>query len=125
MNIDQALASSLARTWTVLESRMKPCQYHAVETQAYNVVTGTTPSTITTTPVKAFIFDHDLSLIGDGADIQVSDKRAILLAQHLPEITGREKCEPGDRLTDHKGHQWNVLLARGDPDFYFDLTLRR
>ena len=125
MNIDQALTSGLARTWSILESRMKPCQYHAVETHAYNVVTGTAPSTITTTQVKAFIFDHDLSLIGDGADIQVSDKRAILLAQHLPEVAGREKCEPGDRLTDHKGNQWNVLLARGDPDFYFDLTLRR
>lgn len=125
MNIDQALTSNLARTWKTLASRMKACQYHAVQAQAYDVVSGTTPSNITTTQVQAFIFDHDLSLVGDGADIQVSDKRAIILAQHLPEITGRDKCEPGDRLTDHKGQQWNVLLARGDPDFYFDLTLRR
>ena len=124
MNIDLAIKTSLERTWTLLASRMKACEYHAVEAQPYDVNLGTAASIVTTTPVKAFIFDHDLSLIGDGADIQVSDKRALIPAAHLPEIAGREKCEPGDRLVDHKGKSWNVLLVRGDPDFYFDLTLR-
>jgi hypothetical protein len=126
MNIDGILKGNLAKLWVILAPRMKTCQYHAVQSQPYDVQTGTAGTVVTTTSVKAFIFDHDLSLIGDGADIQVSDKRAILLADHLPEMPGiREKCEPGDRLTDHKGQQWQVLLARGDPDFYFDLTLRR
>jgi hypothetical protein len=125
MNIDAVIKSGTERIWTLFASRMKACTYHAVTNLPYDVATGTAASTVTDTPVKAFIFDHDLSLIGDGADIQVSDKRAIILAQHLPEISDREKCEPGDRLTDHKGQVWNVLLARGDPDFYFDLTLRR
>lgn len=125
MNIDDLLTRNLANAWVLMASRMKPCQYHAVVALPYDVVTGTSGTSVTTTEVSAYIFDHDLSLVGDGADIQVSDKRALILAQHLPEIAGREKCEPGDRITDHKGKQWNVLLSRGDPDFYFDLTLRR
>lgn len=125
MNIDLALTSNLERTWTLLDSRMKACQYHAVTALPYDVAQGTAGTVVTTTTVKAFIFDHDLSLVGDGADIRVSDKRAIVLAAHLPDVDGREKVEPGDRLTDHQGREWNVLLSRGDPDFYFDLTLRR
>lgn len=125
MNIDLILKTNLAKAWTMLSNRMKTCQYHAVVTLPYDTTTGTSGSTVTTTTLQAYIFDHDLSLVGDGSDIQVSDKRALVLAAHLPEIAGREKAEPGDRLTDHKGKVWNVLLARGDPDFYFDLTLRR
>lgn len=125
MNIDLALTANLEKTWALLASRMKACQYHAVTALPYDVTLGTAGTVVTVTPVKAFIFDHDLSLIGDGADIRVSDKRAIILAAHLPDIDGREKSEPGDRLTDHQGREWNVLLSRGDPDFYFDLTLRR
>jgi len=125
VNIHQILNANLPKAWAMIDSVLKTCQYHAVTTLPYDVATGTTPSVITTTTVKAYIYDHDLSLVGDGADIQVSDKLAIVLAKDLPEINGREKAEPGDRFTDHKGKQWNVLLARGAPDYYFELTLRR
>lgn len=125
VNIHTILNANLPKAWLMLDSVLKPCQYHAVVTQPYNTETGTTPSTVTTTSLKAFMYDHDLSLVGDGADIQASDKLAIVLANDLPEIAGREKAEPGDRFTDHKGKVWNVLLARGAPDYYFELTLRR
>ena len=125
VNIHTILNANLPKAWMMLDSVLKRCQYHAVTTQSYNPETGTTPSSVATTAIKAFLYDHDLSLVGDGADIQASDKLAIVLAKDLPEISGREKAEPGDRFTDHKGVQWNVLLARGAPDYYFELTLRR
>jgi hypothetical protein len=125
MNIDQALGRGIERVWTIAASRMKTCVYHAMTTTPYDVATSTSNTTPTDTTVKVFIFDHDLGLLRDGSDIDLTDKRALIPAAHLPEIEGREKCEPGDRITDHKGTNWNVVIVRGDPDFYFDLTIRR
>lgn len=125
MNIDALLRNGIDTAWRIFEQRMKSCQYHAITPLPYDVETGTAGEVVTTTPVKAFIFDHDLSLAGGGSDIQAGDRRALLRASNLPEITDREKSQPGDRLTDHKGQVYNVVLTRGDPDFYFDLTLRR
>ena len=125
MNIDGLLQSGIDTAWRIFEQRMKACQYHAITPLPYDVETGTAGEVVTTTPIKAFIFDHDLSLAASGADIQAGDRRALLRANNLPELEGRDKSQPGDRLTDHKGVVWNVVLTRGDPDFYFDLTLRR
>ena len=92
VNIHTILNANLPKAWMMLDSVLKPCQYHAVTTLPYDPATGTTPSTASTIPLKAFLYDHDLSLVGDGADIQAPDKLAIVLAKDLPEIAGREKA---------------------------------
>lgn len=129
MNIDLLLTTNLAKAWRLFKDRLKRCQLRAIQAQPYDVATGTAGSTVTATAIDALMFDPDLSLMGEGTDIQVTDKRAILLTQHLPDVTGRKPVEGrvqvGDRLIDHNGQDWAVILVRGETDFFFDLTIRR
>lgn len=118
VNIDAAIRSGLAQAWTLLASRLKQVQFQHITQGVYVPATGTVSQSVTTTTLKCFLLDFELEQIG-GTDILSSDLRAII------RVTDLAAADEGDKLTDHRGIVWNVMAVRGDPDFYYDLVLRR
>lgn len=118
VNIDGAIRNGLNQAWTILASRLKQVTFQHITQGTYQPSTGTVSQSVTTTTLKCFLLDFELEQIG-GTDILSSDLRAII------RVTDLSAAGEGDKLTDHRGIVWNVMSVRGDPDFYYDLVLRR
>ena len=117
-DIDAAIRSGLDRAWVVLAPRLKTVTYRHVTTGTYQAATGTVPRTVATTTLRCFLLAFEMQQVA-GTDVLASDLRAIIRASDLP------AADEGDGLTDHRGIDWTVAAVRGDPDFYYDLVLRR
>src|SRR5690349_4040819 len=117
-DIDAAIRNGLDQAWTQLAPRLKTVTYQHITQGAYDPATGTVARTVAVTVLKCFLLGFELTEIA-GTDVLSSDLRALIRSRDLA------AADEGDRLTDHRGTVWNVAAVRGDPDFYFDLVLRR